>query len=224
MQEMQHVFIVGAKSLGAYGGYETFVNKLTEYHAREKRLQYHVACKGNGVGSRRESTLEGMIRLSRTEFMYHNAHCFKVFVPKWLGPAQAVWYDVAALKRACEIIRRENIPHPIVYILACRIGPFMAHWVRRIHALGGQVFLNPDGHEWKRGKWPWPIKRYWRYSEGQMVTRCDRVICDSAISTKATTANAPAAQTPLPTSSPTAPRPGPAAWRMTIRCLKAGCG
>ena len=27
---MQHVFIVGAKSLGAYGGYETFVNKLGE--------------------------------------------------------------------------------------------------------------------------------------------------------------------------------------------------
>ena len=25
---MQHVFLVGAKSLGAYGGYETFINKL----------------------------------------------------------------------------------------------------------------------------------------------------------------------------------------------------
>lgn len=179
MQEVQHVFIVGAKSMGAYGGYETFVNKLTEYHAREKQLQYHVACKGNGVGSRQESTMEGMTRLSRTEFMYHNAHCFKVFVPKWMGPAQAIWYDVMALKRACEIIRRENIPHPIVYILACRIGPFMAHWVRKIHALGGQVFLNPDGHEWKRGKWSLPIRRYWKYSEGQMVTRSDRIICDS---------------------------------------------
>ncbi len=29
---MQHIFLVGAKSLGAYGGYETFVYKLTEYH------------------------------------------------------------------------------------------------------------------------------------------------------------------------------------------------
>ena len=25
--KMQHVFLVGAKSLGAYGGYETFINK-----------------------------------------------------------------------------------------------------------------------------------------------------------------------------------------------------
>ena len=30
--EVQQVFLVGAKSLGAYGGYETFVYKLTEYH------------------------------------------------------------------------------------------------------------------------------------------------------------------------------------------------
>ena len=30
-QKLQHVFLVGAKSLGAYGGYETFINKLTEY-------------------------------------------------------------------------------------------------------------------------------------------------------------------------------------------------
>ena len=29
---VQHVYLVGAKSMGAYGGYETFVYKLTEYH------------------------------------------------------------------------------------------------------------------------------------------------------------------------------------------------
>ena len=47
MQEnrIQHIFLVGAKSLGAYGGYETFINKLTEYHQNNERIQYHVACK-----------------------------------------------------------------------------------------------------------------------------------------------------------------------------------
>lgn len=35
---VQHVFLVGAKSLGAYGGYETFVYKLTEYHQNKKIL------------------------------------------------------------------------------------------------------------------------------------------------------------------------------------------
>lgn len=45
--EVQHVFLVGAKSLGAYGGYETFVYKLTEYHQNKKNIKYHVACKAN---------------------------------------------------------------------------------------------------------------------------------------------------------------------------------
>ena len=49
--EIQHVFLVGAKSLGAYGGYETFVNKLTEYHQNRPKIRYHVACKANGEGS-----------------------------------------------------------------------------------------------------------------------------------------------------------------------------
>ena len=47
---VQHVFLVGAKSLGAYGGYETFVYKLTEYHQNKKNIKYHVACKANGEG------------------------------------------------------------------------------------------------------------------------------------------------------------------------------
>lgn len=40
---MQNVFIVGAKNLGNYGGYETFVDKLTEYHKENKEIKYHVA-------------------------------------------------------------------------------------------------------------------------------------------------------------------------------------
>ena len=47
---VQHVFLVGAKSLGAYGGYETFINKLTEYLQNNPGLKYHVACKANGDG------------------------------------------------------------------------------------------------------------------------------------------------------------------------------
>ena len=37
-KEIQHVYLVGAKSLGAYGGYETFVYKLTEYH--QNKVQF----------------------------------------------------------------------------------------------------------------------------------------------------------------------------------------
>ena len=179
MEPIQHIFLVGAKSLGAYGGYETFINKLTEYHQHHENLKYHVACKANGEGCMDETGLEGVTRISDTEFLYHNAHCFKSAIPEKLGPAQAIYYDVMALEACCRIIQRENISHPIVYIMACRIGPFMKRYADKIHALGGRVFLNPDGHEWMRAKWSAPIRKYWKISEEMMVKHSDLVICDS---------------------------------------------
>ena len=143
-KEVQHVYLVGAKSLGAYGGYETFVYKLTEYHQNKENIKYHVACKANGDGCMDESKFEGVTKINDHEFEFHNAHCFKIDVPQ-IGSAQAIYYDVAALKACCEHIKKNHIPHPIVYIMACRIGPFAGHFYREIHKLGGTVFLNPDG-------------------------------------------------------------------------------
>lgn len=177
--EVQHVFLVGAKSLGAYGGYETFINKLTEYHQNNKKIKYHVACKANGDGCMDPNKMEGADIISRYEFIYHNAECFRIHVPEKLGPAQAIYYDVAALRECCRIIRVQKISHPIVYIMACRIGPFMKHYYKEIHRLGGRVFLNPDGHEWMRAKWSKPVRQYWKISEKMMVKWSDMVICDS---------------------------------------------
>lgn len=177
--DVQHVFLVGAKSLGAYGGYETFINKLTEYHQNNPKIKYHVACKANGDGSMNPYKTLGAEIINDHEFTYNNAHCFRVKIPEKLGPAQAIYYDVAALHESCEIIKRDKIPHPIVYIMACRIGPFMMHYYHKIHKLGGKVYLNPDGHEFLRAKWSAPIRKYWKISEQMMVKWSDLVICDS---------------------------------------------
>ena len=166
--EVQHVFLVGAKSLGAYGGYETFVYKLTEYHQNNKNIKYHVACKANGDGCMDETKVDGVTRINDHEFEFHNAHCFKIDIPQ-IGSAQAIYYDVAALKACCKYIKEHKIKHPIVYIMACRIGPFASHFYKEIHKLGGTVFLNPDGHEWMRAKWSAPIRKYWKISEQMMV-------------------------------------------------------
>lgn len=92
---VQHVFVVGSKGIpGSYGGYETFVDRLTEYHEGEPGLRYHVACKSLSESG---------------EFSYHNARCFRVRVPQ-IGPAQAIWYDVAALADCVAYIRRNRIP------------------------------------------------------------------------------------------------------------------
>ena len=176
--ETQHVFLVGAKSLGAYGGYETFVYKLTEYHQDNRKIKYHVACKANGDGCMDETAQEGVTSISGSEFEFHNAHCFKISVPQ-IGAAQAIYYDMAALKECCRYIEEYRIQHPIVYIMACRIGPFAGYFYRKIHRLGGRVYLNPDGHEWLRTKWNRPIREYWKLSEQMMVRYSDLVICDS---------------------------------------------
>ena len=176
--EVQHIFLVGAKSLGAYGGYETFVYKLTEYHQNKKNIKYHVACKANGDGCMDETKVDGVTRINDHEFEFHNAHCFKIDIPQ-IGPAQAIYYDVAALKACCKYIKENRIKHPIVYIMACRIGPFAGHFYKEIHKLGGTVYLNPDGHEWMRAKWSAPIRKYWKISEQMMIKYCDLAICDS---------------------------------------------
>ena len=169
--------------MGAYGGYETFVYKLTEHHQNKKNIKYHVACKANGDGCMDETKFDGVTKINDHEFELHNAHCFKIDVPQ-IGPAQAIYYDVAALKACCEHIKKNHIPHPIVYIMACRIGPFAGHFYQEIHKLGGTVYLNPDGHEWMRAKWSAPIRKYWKISEQMMVKYCDLAICDSVNSKK----------------------------------------
>ncbi len=172
---MQHVFLVGAKSLGAYGGYETFVNKLTEYHQYHKNIKYHVAVKANGQGA---AVPDGAI-LNKDGYLYHNADCFEIKIPEKLGPAQAIYYDCAALKKSIEIIKEQKIESPIIYIMTCRIGPFFNHYTKQIHKLGGKIFLNPDGHEWMRAKWSAPVRKYWKYSEKVMVKGSDLIVCDS---------------------------------------------
>lgn len=172
---MQHVFLVGAKSLGTYGGYETFVNKLTEYHQNNKSIKYHVACKANGQGA----SVPNGVEVKNGRFLYHNADCFQISIPENFGPAQAIYYDCAALKKSIEIIKVEKIESPIVYIMTCRIGPFFNHYACIIHRLGGKVYLNPDGHEFLRAKWSALVRKYWKYSEKVMVKESDLIVCDS---------------------------------------------
>lgn len=165
---MQHIYIIGSKGIPArYGGYETFVEKLTAGQ-KSSEIRYHVA-------SRRDNT-----KLSQENdvFEYNNAEIYSVDVPN-IGPAQAIVYDIKALKWAINNAKKIGAQSPIFYILAARIGPFIGHYVKQIHALGGTYFINPDGHEWKRAKWPLPVRQYWKFSERGMIKHADLVIADN---------------------------------------------
>ena len=183
-KEVQHVFIIGSKSIGQYGGYETFVDRLIGEHENESMIKYHVACKANGDGFMDENKLENVVALKKdtagnvVEFTYKNAHVFKIKCPN-IGPAVAIYYDRAAVNYSIQYCIDNNITNPIFYILTCRIGLFIGGLVKKMKKIGGSYYLNPDGHEWKRAKWPGPVRRYWKWSEKKMVKLADLVICDS---------------------------------------------
>lgn len=182
--DVQHVFIIGSKSIGQYGGYETFVDRLIGEHEHDASIKYHVACKANGEGFMDETKLTGIEVTKQNsdgtiaEFTYKNAHVFKINCPN-IGPAVALYYDKAALKYSINYCIENNIGHPIFYVLTCRIGLYIKGLVKKIKRIGGRYYLNPDGHEWMRAKWSAPVRRYWKWSEKKMALLADLVICDS---------------------------------------------
>lgn len=159
---MRDIFIIGSKGIPArYGGFETFVEHLARYKGNSE-IRYHVACMADRSG----------------EFEYQGSHCFQIKAPK-IGPAKAVWYDLAAFLYCLGYIKKHASKSPVIYVLACRIGPFAGFLARRLHKTGGHLFVNPDGHEWMRAKWSKPVRKYWKFSEKGMAKHADLLICDS---------------------------------------------
>ena len=161
---MQHVFIIGSRGLPAqYGGFETFVDQLVS-HQVSSDIQYHVACLSNDQAYQ--------------HFDYKGVDCFTIKAPK-LGPARVIAYDMMAINYALKFIKKQRIEKPIFYVLGNTIGAFVAPFARKIHKLGGQFYINPDGLEWKRAKWAKPIQAYLKYSEKIMTCHADLVISDN---------------------------------------------
>ena len=161
---MQHVFIIGSRGLPAqYGGFETFVDQLVS-HQVSPDIQYHVACLSNDQ--------------AYYHFDYKGVDCYTIKAPK-LGPARVIAYDMMAINYALKFIKKQRIEKPIFYVLGNTIGAFVAPFARKIHKLGGQFYINPDGLEWKRAKWAKPIQAYLKYSEKIMTRHADLVISDN---------------------------------------------
>ena len=161
---MKDVFIVGSKGIPAnYGGFETFVDNLVTRQVNPK-IKYHVSC----------MTFNKSVK----QYNYNGAECQEIYVPN-IGGAKAILYDLRSLDWALDTIKERNLKNGIIYILACRIGPFLHKYIKKFHNHGFKVWVNPDGHEWKRAKWSAPVRKYWKVSEKLMVKNADFLICDS---------------------------------------------
>lgn len=163
---MKNVFIIGSKGIPAkYGGFETFVDKLVS-EKTEQEIHYYIACMSNQKKENKKC------------MTYHEATCFSIYVPN-IGPAKAIYYDIKAFLWCLDYIKVHKISQPILYVLACRIGPFISSLKKKLKGLQGTLFVNPDGHEWKRAKWNYWIRKYWKFSERLMVKHADMLVCDS---------------------------------------------
>lgn len=161
---MRHIFIIGSRGLPAkYGGFETFVEALVT-HQVSSQLKYHVACLSD------EKTGE--------HFTFRGADCFTINPPK-LGPARVMAYDMMAIHYALSYIKKQQIEHPIFYILGNTIGRFMKPFAKKIKAVGGTLLVNPDGLEWRRSKWSKPVQFYLKQSEKVMTQVADLIIADN---------------------------------------------
>ena len=153
--------MIGSKGIpAAYGGFETFVDKLTERKHSDK-LVYHVSCWGQ----------------DNKHFVYNDAKCYNIKMPN-IGPAKAIYGDVVAMHRAIRACKTAGVT-PYICLMACRMGPFVGYFKRQIEKMGGFLYVNPDGHEWKRSKWSAPVRAYWKISERLTVKHADYLICDS---------------------------------------------
>lgn len=162
---MSNVFIIGCKGVPArYGGFETFTDNLIS-RKKSKTIQYYVSCMSEDKNSQHE-------------FIYHDAKCKKIYVPN-IGPAKAILYDLKSMQWALRTIKKQKLESGYVYILGCTVGPLVTLYANQFKAANFKVYLNPDGHEWKRDKWSYPVKQYFKLAEKEMVKRADLTICDS---------------------------------------------
>lgn len=130
--------ILGTRGIPAeYGGYETFAEELAVRLA-QRGHEVTVFCeKGQG----------------NTDKSYKGVRLEYVHAPS-LGPLSIVWFDTHCMLRV-------GGNYDVAYLLGYGAGAFV--WVPRIFKT--PMWVNMDGLEWKRSKWPWYGRAYLKINE-----------------------------------------------------------
>ncbi|CAH0416488.1 DUF1972 domain-containing protein [Periweissella fabaria] len=164
----KNVFIVGSRGIPAkYGGFETFAQELVE-NRESTEIKYFVA------SQRKNSTPI----IEEPTFEYHGATVFQIDVGEF-GPTTPIMYDIKSILWVIKYVKKHSIQGSIIYILGNTIGPLLQFFVPTFRKLDIQVFVNPDGLEWKRAKWIKPIRTYLKVAESSMVKTADLIVSDN---------------------------------------------
>lgn len=161
---MKHIFILGARGYHAnYGGWETFVSKLVDNY-NEKNTIFHISMVTD------DKNLD--------EYNVNDNIIINPIYVKSSGSIKMFIYSVKAFCYYLNYIEKENISNSYIYILGLKLFNYL--WLKKgiIRKLGVKVFVNPDGLEWKRSKWSYPVKKFFLISERLMLNNCDLIVCD----------------------------------------------
>jgi len=150
--EKRSIAIVGSRGIPArYGGFETAADVLA------RRL---VAAGHRVIVSCEEGPGPAPTTYAGAELRYYPA-------PP-LGPASTIIHDSLALWD----LRNEV---DIIYLLG--YGAAFAAMLPRMS--GAEIWINPDGVEWARAKWPLPAKLWFRAMEFLTMRVAHRVVSDA---------------------------------------------
>lgn len=158
---MRRLFILGSEGLPAdYGGLETFAQELST-RLVDRGWPVTVTCEHTRHESPGPDTYEGV------DLVYIE------------GPGnnlRTIVSDRSALLRCAELAE----PGDVAYLLGYGVGPFAWGAIRKLKRRGVEFWLNPDGLEWKRPKWPTHVQWYFRLCEWFLLKQADRIFCDAA--------------------------------------------
>lgn len=162
--KMKHIFIVGARGYHAeYGGWETFVSKLVDNYD-DKDTLFHVSMYTSDINLK--------------SYKRNNVIVDPIYV-KEKGSVKMFFYAVKAYKFYLDFIEKNNLSSCYIYVLGLKLFHYLKKYRKKAKNLDVKVYLNPDGLEWKRSKWSYPIKKFFLISERLMLNNCDLIICDS---------------------------------------------
>ena len=161
---MKHIFIVGARGYHYnYGGWETFVSNLVDYY-NDKNTIFHISMVTDVKGLNEEKISD-------------NIYVNPIYV-KSKGSIKMFIYSIKAYKYYLKYINEQNLKTTYIYVLGLKLFHYLWFNEKKVKKLGIKVFVNPDGLEWMRSKWSYPIKKFFLLSERLMLKHCDKIICD----------------------------------------------
>lgn len=161
---MKNVFIIGSRGYHYnYGGWETFVSNLVDnYNDNDTKFYISEYTNKNNV----------------LKYKVNNNIIVNPIYVKSNSKGKMFIYSVKAFKNAIDYIEKNNLDNCYMYILGLKLFNYLKIYHRKLKKLNIKIIVNPDGLEWMRSKWSYPVKKFFLLSERLMLNSCDLIICD----------------------------------------------